>query len=97
MIKVKKVKKGTIEPIKPFISLDEEAGFWDTHSAVDQINEGTLVGFHQANKTHTITIRFQHKSLQKLRDEAFQRGIGPTTLARMLILEQLRRIESSTI
>lgn len=91
MTKVKKVKKGTIKPIKPFKSLDEEADFWDTHSAVDEVNDGTLVGFHQANKTHTITIRFQPESLQKLRDEAFQRGIGPTTLARMWILEQLRQ------
>ena len=86
-----KVKKNTIKPIEPFKSLEEEANFWDSHSAVDQINDGTLVGFRQANKTHTITIRFEPKHLQVLREEAFQRGIGPTTLARMWILEQLRQ------
>ena len=91
MKKLKKVKKHIINPIKPFESLDEEADFWDSHSAVDQINDGTLVGFHQANKTHTITIRFEPKHLQDLRKEALQRGIGPTTLARMWILEQLRQ------
>lgn len=90
MTKVKKVKKNTITPLKPFKSLDEEANFWDTHSIVDEINDGTLVGFHQANKTHTITIRFQPELLQKLRDKAFKQGIGPTTLARMWILERLQ-------
>ena len=91
MEKIKKVKKNTIKPMKPFKSLNEEANFWDSHSAVDEINEGTLVGFHQANKTHTITIRFEQKHLQILREQDSQRGVGPTTLARMWILEQLRQ------
>lgn len=95
MTNVKRVEKNTAKPIKPFKSLDEEADFWDTHSLVDEINEGTVVGFHQANKTGTITIRFQPEHLQKLRNKAFKRGIGPTTLARMWILEQLKNSEQS--
>lgn len=91
MTKIKKVKKQTIKPIKPFTSLAEEAAFWDTHSVIDEVNEGTLVGFHQANKTSTITIRFQPEHLYNLRSKAIERGIGPTTLARMLILEQLKQ------
>ena len=43
-MKTKQVKKGTIEPIKPFQTLNEEAAFWDTHSALDEIDEGTVVG-----------------------------------------------------
>ena len=39
MIKTKRVKKGTIQPIMPFQTLAEEATFWDTHSALDEINE----------------------------------------------------------
>ena len=90
MTKVKKVKKDTISPLKPFDSLEEEANFWDTHSMIDEINSGTRVGFHQANKTNTITIRVQPELLQKLRDKAFKQGIGPTTLARMWIIERLQ-------
>lgn len=90
MTKVKVEKKHTFKPIKPFKSYEEEANFWDTHSMIDEINDGTLVGFHQANKTSTITIRFQPEHLQELREKAFRKGIGPTTLARMLILEQLK-------
>lgn len=90
MTKLKKIKKKIITPLKPFKSLEEEANFWDTHSIVDEINDGTLVGFHQANKTSTLTIRFQPALLQKLRDKALKKGIGPTTLARMWILENLQ-------
>lgn len=77
--------------MKPFKSYEEEASFWDTHSALDEINEGTLVGFHRANKTDTITIRFQPEHIQLIKEQAFQLGIGPTTLARMWILEKLKR------
>ncbi len=91
MVKIKYVKIGTIKPIPPFKTLEEEATFWDTHSAVDEINEGTTVGFHRVNKTHTITIRFEPKMLQELRYKADKMGIGPTTLARMWIREKLNQ------
>ncbi len=90
MIKITKVKKGNIKPIAPFKTLEEEANFWDTHSAVDKIDDGTIVGFHQANKTDTITVRFQPEHLQVLREEALQKGIGPTTLVRMWVLEKMK-------
>lgn len=90
MIKIKKVKNGTIKPIKPFKTLEEEANFWDTHSAVDEIDKGTVAGFRQANKTGTITIRFSPHDLQLLRERAFKLGIGPTTLARMWLVKELR-------
>ena len=91
-MKTKQVKKGTIQPIQPFQTLDEEAAFWDTHSALDEINEGTVVGFHQANKTDTLTIRFSHEDIQRLREEAFEQGVGPSTLARMLVKKGLRTL-----
>jgi len=90
MTKQKKIKKSVIKPIKPFKTIDEEAEFWASHSVVDTIDKGTLVGFHQANKTDTLTIRFQPEQLQVLREEALHRGIGPTTLARMWILEKIK-------
>lgn len=89
MVKIKKTKIRGIKPIKPFKTLDEEANFWDIHSALDEINDGTLVGFHQANKTSTLTVRFDPKDIQKIREKAFHLGVGPTTLARMWIREKL--------
>ena len=75
-MKTKQVKQGTIQPIQPFQTLEEEAAFWDTHSALEEINEGTVVGFHQANKTDTLTIRFAHEDIQRLREEAVEQGVG---------------------
>lgn len=76
--------------MKPFKSYEEEANFWDTHSVLDEINEGTLVGFHRANKTDSLTIRFQPEHIQILKEKALLLGIGPTTLARMWIMEKLK-------
>lgn len=89
-MKVKFVKNGTIKPIKPFKTLEEEANFWDTHDAVDVFGKDLKVGFHQATKTDTLTIRFDPQDIQKLRQEAIQLGIGPTTLARMWIKKHLK-------
>ena len=75
----------------PFKSLDEEAAFWETHDAVKGIDEGTTVGFHQANKTGTLTVRFEPSDLQKIREQAYQKGVGPTTLVRMWVRDQLKQ------
>jgi hypothetical protein len=37
-----------------------------------------------------ITIRFDPETLAILRERAHEKGVGPTTLARMWILERLR-------
>jgi predicted DNA binding CopG/RHH family protein len=81
-------------PMPPFETLDEEAQFWDTHDLVDETDEGTVVGFHHSRKTDTLTIRFVPEDIQRIREEALQKGIGPTTLARTWILEHLRSREA---
>ncbi len=85
-------RKEAIKPISPFATVEEEAEFWDSHSAVDEIDKGTLVGFHINRKSGSLTIRFQPEDIQRIREEANQKGIGPTTLARMWILEHLREL-----
>ncbi len=88
-MKVTFVKKGAMKPIKPFKTLEEEANFWDTHDVVDLLGKDAKWSFHRANKTDTLTIRFEPDDIQKLRDKANHLGIGPTTFARMLIKEKL--------
>lgn len=83
-------RKESIKPITPFETVGEEAEFWDSHSVVDEIDKGTLVGFHRSRKTGSLTIRFEPEDIQRIREQANYRGIGPTTLARMWILEHLR-------
>ena len=86
-----KWEKEAVKPVPPFATIEEEAEFWDTHSAVDHIDEGTIVGFHRARKSGSLTIRFKPEDIQLLREKANHVGIGPTTLARMWILEHLRK------
>lgn len=89
-MKVTFVKKGTMKPIKPFKSFEEEATFWDKHDALDVLGKDIKVGVHRALKDNTLTIRFESDDIQKLRGKASYLGIGPTTLARMWIREKLQ-------
>jgi hypothetical protein len=56
------------------------------------MNKGTVVVFHQVNKTHTLAIRFSHEAIQRLWEEAVEQGIGPSTLARILVKKGLRTL-----
>lgn len=71
-------------------SREEVARFWDTHSFVDYLGKLKPVKVRFAkNLSEGITIRFDEKTLSKLRKKAESKGIGPTTLARMWIRDRL--------
>ena len=59
---------------KPFKVLDEEAEYWDTYDTTSEIAEETLIGYHQANKTDTLTILFC-EDIVKLRRRPHNRGL----------------------
>jgi hypothetical protein len=50
MMKVKKKPTGSMKPIAPFKTLEEEANYWDTHSPVDDMDENTPVIVHRAKR-----------------------------------------------
>lgn len=78
------------KPIKPFKTLDEEAEFWDTHD-VSELGKVPLMDLPllEPEKEEILSIRVQRFVKEKLTQIARSRGIGPTTLARMWILERL--------
>ena len=80
--------------IPTFNSREEEAEFWDTHDTADFEDEfePTNVRFAK-NLSQGITVRFTAETLETLRATARKKGIGPTTLARMWILERLEAID----
>ncbi|MYD92922.1 MAG: hypothetical protein F4Y02_04370 [Chloroflexi bacterium] len=90
-----KTKKQTRIPT--FNSREEEAEFWDTHDTADFEDEfeRTEVRFAK-NLSQGITVRFTAETLETLRATAQRKGIGPTTLARMWILERLEAIDQGT-
>jgi hypothetical protein len=48
-----------------------------------EVDKHTAVAIHRGQKTETLTIRFDPQDLAKLREQADERGMGPTTLVRM--------------
>jgi hypothetical protein len=76
--------------IPEFKSRVAEAKFWDTHDVTDYLDELKPVRLRVGkNLNQGITIRFDAETLEKLRARAQKKGLGPTTLARMWILERL--------
>jgi predicted DNA binding CopG/RHH family protein len=77
--------------IPTFANRAEEAAFWDTHDFTDYEDEMKPVKVSFAkNLSQPLTIRLDPETLAQLREQAHEKGIGPTTLARMWLLERLR-------
>jgi predicted DNA binding CopG/RHH family protein len=82
--------------IPEFQSVEEEAEFWDTHSFADYWSEMKPVKVRFAKKlSDTLTIRLDTKSIEEIRELASEQGIGPTTLARMWLLKQIKKEKSN--
>ena len=80
--------------IPGFTSREEEAEFWDTHDIADHQDEFKTVRARFAKSlSEGIAIRLDPEMLAELRSRAKKKGISPTTLARMWILEHLREKE----
>ncbi len=79
--------------IPDFKTRQEMAEWWDTHDLADYQDEFKTVKVNVAkNLSEGITIRLDPKTLNKLRSKAHKKGIGPTTLARMWIMENLQSL-----
>ena len=73
------------------VSRKELAKFWDTHSVVDYVDELKQINVKFAkNLSQGITIRLDSQTLEKIRLKAQKKGIGPTALICMWILERLK-------
>ncbi len=85
------IERPTKSRIPEFKNIEEEAEFWDTHDTTDFEEEfrPTKVRFAK-NLSQGLTIRLDPETLVKLRHEAHEKGIGPTTLVRMWVIEHLR-------
>jgi len=82
--------------IPKFASVEEEAEFWDTHDFTEFWDESQPVNLRVAkNLSEGITIRLDPATTSQLRAEAAKKGIGPTTLVRMWVIERLGQQEGS--
>jgi len=84
-------EQSSTQRIPPFASLEEEAAFWDSHDTTEYEREFKPVEVRFAkNLSEPLTIRLDPDTLRQLREQAHEKGIGPTTLARMWLIERLR-------
>jgi hypothetical protein len=90
MTKLERVDEA-VGPVPPFQTVEEEARYWDEHSVVSDVGLTTEAGFRSPRKSDTLTIRFGPADIQRIRKEALQRGVGPTTLVRMWMRERLQK------
>jgi predicted DNA binding CopG/RHH family protein len=79
--------------IPEFATREEEVEFWDTHSLADYWDEFKPVRVRFAkNHSEGITIRLDPETLSKIRSLAKEKGISPTALIRMWIMERLKEM-----
>ncbi len=82
--------------IPAFRSIAEEAEFWDTHDSAefeDEFETVTDVTFVRAKRKRGLTVRLEPETLAALSRAAREQGIGPSTLARMWIVQRLKQLQ----
>lgn len=92
------MKRSKISKIPEFKSRAEEAHFWDTHDITDFWNEMEEVDIEFVDDTkheETITVRVKPKLKERLEKIAKSYGINLSSLARMWLIEKLRKVGKS--
>jgi hypothetical protein len=85
-----------VEPKPVFTSLEEEVEWYETHDSWD--DDDVEVEFEVKKPLDkVIPVRLTDDKWSALRHEAIELGIGPTTLARMWILEKLRAVRAERV
>ena len=80
-------------PIPQFKSLEEEAEFWDKHSPLDFPDEWVEVKHVKVARPlgHILAVRLDARTIDRLAEVGRAKGLGPSTLARMWLLERLEQ------
>lgn len=82
--------------VPEFADLQQAAEFWDTHSPLDfpEHFEEVDIADNRPARKRGITIKLEERTIDQLTSIAREQGIGPSTLARMWILDHLRSLST---
>jgi hypothetical protein len=82
------------EQVPTFANEQEAAAFWDTHSPLDFPDEfeEVEVSIARSARKRGLTVKLDQRTVDRLTRIAEEKGIGPSTLARMWILEHLQAL-----
>jgi predicted DNA binding CopG/RHH family protein len=85
------IESGDERRIPEFKSREEAGAWFDTHDLADYQDEfKTVPARFSRNLSKGLNIRLDKETLEAIRELAHEKGIGPTTLVRMWVLEHLR-------
>jgi len=80
--------------VPQFETEEQEAEYWDTHSPLDLAAEPKAQKVRvRGAKDRPITIRLDSESRSKLGKLAAERGVGPSTFARLILMSAIERGE----
>lgn len=85
---------GSEDKVPTFANDQEAAAFWDIHSPLDYPDEfdEAEVTIDRRTRKRGLTVKLDQTTIDRLSSIAREQGIGPSTLARMWILEHLRSL-----
>ncbi len=87
---MKKIKK-LIPTANVFKNRKDEAKFWETHFDTAMAQGVSKEAVFAKNLSETVNVRLDSKTLKSVRSEAKSKGLGPTQLIRMWIMEKIGR------
>jgi hypothetical protein len=86
------IARKTRSRIPRFKSREEEAQFWETHSTTEFEDEFEEVKLKVARPLgHILAVRMDARTIDRLAELGRAKGLGPSTLARMWLLERLEQ------
>jgi hypothetical protein len=86
-------EKANRKRLPRFKSLEEEAEFWDKHSPLEFEDEWVEVKQVKVARPlgHILAVRLDARTIDRLAEVGRAKGLGPSTLARMWLLERLEQ------
>src|SRR6266849_5358955 len=82
--------------IPHFKTIEDEAAYWESHSPLDYPEEFQEVAVKvERSLGHILGVRLEAKTIDQLAAIGRKKGIGPSTLARIWIMERLSDLEQA--
>lgn len=93
---MRKTKK--IQPaLSVFKNREKEAKFWEDHFEQSWKTGQRVKATFAKNLSTTINVRLDPDVLDIVRNEAHKRGLGPTQIIRMWIMEKISKERSASV
>jgi hypothetical protein len=84
------IARKTRSTIPQFKNREEEAEFWETHDTTEFEDEFKEVRVKATRPlSHILAVRLDSRTIDRLAEVGRAKGLGPSTLARMWLLERL--------